>query len=212
METLKSLKNHFRIVSWLFGPHANNTITTLKLHPEPFIWWLGDHSLCLTENASCRTHHNLQSCWQIIIHYSSAILTSEKVNIILLLLLCQLLRPEEESTSTQRYIDSRTVQPRAKGAWISVEVTETIKDWVSDPGQLLHQRRISLPYHSVCVVHPNIFCFLFQRIILAWSWASTVPAAPLSRPPTTLFPTRVRSWRPCLLVCCSCLCFHCISS
>lgn len=52
------------------------------------------------------------------------------------LLLHQLLRPDEDSTSTQRYIESRTVQPRAKGAWISVDVTETIKDWVSDPGQL----------------------------------------------------------------------------
>lgn len=53
--------------------------------------------------------------------------------------LCQLLKPDEESTSTQRYIDSRTVQPKAKGAWISVEVTETIKDWVSDPGERQHQ-------------------------------------------------------------------------
>ncbi|TMS17792.1 Transforming growth factor beta-2 [Larimichthys crocea] len=44
----------------------------------------------------------------------------------------QLLKPDEESTSTQRYIDSRTVQPKAKGVWISVDVTETIKDWVSD--------------------------------------------------------------------------------
>ncbi|XP_068614454.1 transforming growth factor beta-2 proprotein-like [Brachionichthys hirsutus] len=45
----------------------------------------------------------------------------------------QLLRPDEDSTSTERYIDSRTVQLKAKGAWISVEVTETVKDWVSDP-------------------------------------------------------------------------------
>ncbi|XP_074530299.1 transforming growth factor beta-2 proprotein [Halichoeres trimaculatus] len=44
----------------------------------------------------------------------------------------QLLKPDEESTSTQRYIDSRTLQPKAKGAWISVEVTETVKDWMSD--------------------------------------------------------------------------------
>ncbi|CAG5990191.1 transforming growth factor beta-2 proprotein [Menidia menidia] len=45
----------------------------------------------------------------------------------------QLLRPDEDSTSTQRYIDARTLQLRTKGAWISVDVTETIKDWVSDP-------------------------------------------------------------------------------
>lgn len=57
------------------------------------------------------------------------------------LFVSQLLKPDEESTSTQRYIDSRTVQPKAKGAWISVEVTETIKDWVSDPGQPQHQKR-----------------------------------------------------------------------
>lgn len=44
----------------------------------------------------------------------------------------QLLKPDDESTSTQRYVDSRTVQPRAKGSWISVDVTETVKDWVSD--------------------------------------------------------------------------------
>lgn len=56
-----------------------------------------------------------------------------------LCVLYQLLRPDEESTSTQRYIDSRTVQLKAKGSWISVEVTETIKDWVSDPGQTQQQ-------------------------------------------------------------------------
>ncbi|KAM9377817.1 transforming growth factor beta-2 proprotein [Pholidichthys leucotaenia] len=59
----------------------------------------------------------------------------------------QLLKPDEESTSTQRYIDSRTVQPRAKGAWISVEVTETIKDWVSDPENNLG---LKLGVHCPC--------------------------------------------------------------
>lgn len=54
----------------------------------------------------------------------------------------QVLRPDEDSTSTQRYIDSRTVQLKSKGGWISVEVTETIKDWVSDPGQDLQQRSL----------------------------------------------------------------------
>lgn len=48
---------------------------------------------------------------------------------------CKVLRPDEDSTSTQRYIDSRTVQLKSKGGWISVELTETIKDWVSDQGQ-----------------------------------------------------------------------------
>lgn len=48
---------------------------------------------------------------------------------------CKVLRPDEDSTSTQRYVDYRTVQLKSKGGWISVEVTETIKDWVSDAGQ-----------------------------------------------------------------------------
>lgn len=47
----------------------------------------------------------------------------------------QVLRPDDDSTSTQRYIDSRTVQLKSKGGWISVEVTETVKDWLSDEGQ-----------------------------------------------------------------------------
>lgn len=74
-------------------------------------------------------------------------------------LLCQLLKPDEESISTQRYIDSRTVQPRAKGSWISVDVTETVKDWVSDPGQLLHQPDIFFMFsYHVCKVYINLCC------------------------------------------------------
>ncbi|KAM9795491.1 transforming growth factor beta-2 proprotein [Neosynchiropus ocellatus] len=59
----------------------------------------------------------------------------------------QLLKPDEDSTSTQRYIDSRTLQPRAKGSWISVDVTETVKDWVSDPENNLGLR---LGVHCPC--------------------------------------------------------------
>ncbi|KAM8909885.1 transforming growth factor beta-2 proprotein [Spinachia spinachia] len=59
----------------------------------------------------------------------------------------QLLQPDAESTSTQRYIDSRTVQPKEKGAWISVDVTETIKDWVSDPENNLG---LKLGVHCPC--------------------------------------------------------------
>ncbi|XP_034399455.1 transforming growth factor beta-2 proprotein [Cyclopterus lumpus] len=59
----------------------------------------------------------------------------------------QLLKPDEESISTQRYIDSRTVQPKEKGAWISVAVTETIKDWVSDPENNLG---LKLGVHCPC--------------------------------------------------------------
>lgn len=59
----------------------------------------------------------------------------------------QLLKPDEDSTATQRYIDSRTLQPRAKGSWISVDVTETVKDWVSDPENNLGLR---LGVHCPC--------------------------------------------------------------
>ncbi|MEQ2197046.1 hypothetical protein XENOCAPTIV_021763 [Xenoophorus captivus] len=61
--------------------------------------------------------------------------------------LYQILKPEEDSTSTQRYIDSRTVQLRGKGAWLSVDVTETIKDWVSDPENNLG---LKLGVHCPC--------------------------------------------------------------
>uniref|UniRef100_H3DHC4 Transforming growth factor beta n=1 Tax=Tetraodon nigroviridis TaxID=99883 RepID=H3DHC4_TETNG len=59
----------------------------------------------------------------------------------------QVLRPDEDSTSTQRYIDSRTVQLKSKGGWISVELTETIKDWVSDPENNLG---LKLGVHCPC--------------------------------------------------------------
>ncbi|XP_005913385.1 transforming growth factor beta-2 proprotein [Haplochromis burtoni] len=61
--------------------------------------------------------------------------------------LYQLLKPDEDSTSTQRYIDSRTVQPKAKGAWMSMEVTETVKDWVSEPENNLG---LKLGVHCPC--------------------------------------------------------------
>lgn len=63
----------------------------------------------------------------------------------------QLLRPDEKSTSTQRYIDSRTVQPKAKGSWMSVDVSETIKDWVSDPGEF----ELAFPKSF----SSNVFCY-----------------------------------------------------
>ncbi|XP_061786416.1 transforming growth factor beta-2 proprotein [Nerophis lumbriciformis] len=59
----------------------------------------------------------------------------------------QLLKPDEESTSTQRYIDSRTVQPRARGSWLSVDVTDTVKDWVSEPENNLG---LKLGVHCPC--------------------------------------------------------------
>lgn len=68
----------------------------------------------------------------------------------------QLLKPDDESTSTQRYIDSRTVQPKAKGAWVSVDVTETVKDWLSDPGQLQHDISLNPPCKSA--PSKSIYC------------------------------------------------------
>ncbi|XP_077434334.1 transforming growth factor beta-2 proprotein [Vanacampus margaritifer] len=59
----------------------------------------------------------------------------------------QLLKPDEDSTSTQRYIDSRTVQPRARGSWMSVDVTETVKDWLSEPESNLG---LKLGVHCPC--------------------------------------------------------------
>ncbi|CAL8264239.1 unnamed protein product [Lota lota] len=59
----------------------------------------------------------------------------------------QLLMPDEESISTQRYVDSRTLQPRAKGSWISVEVTETVKDWLGDTEKNLG---LKLSVHCPC--------------------------------------------------------------
>lgn len=44
----------------------------------------------------------------------------------------QVLKPVDETSPAQRYIDSRTVRPRAKGAWLSVDVTETVKDWLAN--------------------------------------------------------------------------------
>ncbi|KAK2838656.1 hypothetical protein Q7C36_013470 [Tachysurus vachellii] len=43
----------------------------------------------------------------------------------------QILKSDDITGSPHRYIDSRTVQPRAKAAWISVDVTETVKEWMA---------------------------------------------------------------------------------
>ncbi|KAL7885736.1 hypothetical protein AOLI_G00060310 [Acnodon oligacanthus] len=43
----------------------------------------------------------------------------------------QILKSDEVTGPSQRYIDSRTVQPQAKGAWLSVDVTETVKEWMA---------------------------------------------------------------------------------
>lgn len=77
-------------------------------------------------------------------------------------MLYQLLRPDEDSTSTERYIDSRTVQLKAKGAWMSVDVTETIKDWVSDPGEIQQPFSVrELPLHHQLIFVS--FCSLVRE-------------------------------------------------
>ncbi|XP_062856470.1 transforming growth factor beta-2 proprotein [Trichomycterus rosablanca] len=43
----------------------------------------------------------------------------------------QVLKSNDVTSSSHKYIDSRTVQPRAKGAWLSVDVTETVKEWMA---------------------------------------------------------------------------------
>ncbi len=47
----------------------------------------------------------------------------------------QILKSDDVRAPSQRYIDSRTVEPRAKGAWLSVDVTETVKEWMAFRGQ-----------------------------------------------------------------------------
>ncbi|XP_029627567.1 transforming growth factor beta-2 proprotein-like isoform X2 [Salmo trutta] len=55
----------------------------------------------------------------------------------------QVIKPEEATGPSQRYINSRTVRPRTKGAWLSVDVTDTVTDWLAHRGlddELLQQQ------------------------------------------------------------------------
>ena len=47
----------------------------------------------------------------------------------------QILKEDPQTGSTQRYIDSRTLHPQEKGSWMSVDVTETVKEWMAFRGQ-----------------------------------------------------------------------------
>ncbi|XP_016305705.1 transforming growth factor beta-2-like isoform X2 [Sinocyclocheilus anshuiensis] len=56
----------------------------------------------------------------------------------------QILKSDDMTAPSQRYIDSRTVEPQAKGAWLSVDVTETVKEWMAFRGiddDLIKQNR-----------------------------------------------------------------------
>lgn len=60
------------------------------------------------------------------------------------LCLWQVIKPEEATGPSQRYINSRTVRPRTKGAWLSVDVTDTVTDWLAHRGKLTSQSHGSI--------------------------------------------------------------------
>uniref|UniRef100_A0A673MWM6 Transforming growth factor beta n=1 Tax=Sinocyclocheilus rhinocerous TaxID=307959 RepID=A0A673MWM6_9TELE len=59
----------------------------------------------------------------------------------------QILKSDDVTAPSQRYIDSRTVEPQAKGAWLSVDVTETVKEWMAFRGQNLG---LKISVHCPC--------------------------------------------------------------
>ncbi|XP_069036448.1 transforming growth factor beta-2 proprotein [Lepisosteus oculatus] len=61
--------------------------------------------------------------------------------------LYQVLKSRDPSSPSQRYIDSRNLRPRAKGEWLSIDVTETVGEW------LAHRDRnqgLKLSVHCPC--------------------------------------------------------------
>uniref|UniRef100_A0A674CKN9 Transforming growth factor beta n=1 Tax=Salmo trutta TaxID=8032 RepID=A0A674CKN9_SALTR len=62
---------------------------------------------------------------------------------------------------SQRYINSRTVRPRTKGAWLSVDVTDTVTDW------LAHRERnlgLKLGVHCPCCTFvPSTNSIVFNK-------------------------------------------------
>ncbi|KAJ8331970.1 hypothetical protein SKAU_G00430490 [Synaphobranchus kaupii] len=59
----------------------------------------------------------------------------------------QLLKSRDAAAPSQRYIDSRTVRPRAKGAWLSVDITETVQEWLTHRDRNLG---LKLSVHCPC--------------------------------------------------------------
>ncbi|KAJ8405140.1 hypothetical protein AAFF_G00321310 [Aldrovandia affinis] len=59
----------------------------------------------------------------------------------------QLLKSRDATAPSQRYIDSRTVRPRAKGAWLSVDITDTVKEWLTHRDRNLG---LKLSVHCPC--------------------------------------------------------------
>ncbi|XP_014068438.1 transforming growth factor beta-2 proprotein [Salmo salar] len=73
----------------------------------------------------------------------------------------QVIKPEEATGPSQRYINSRTVRPRTKGAWLSVDVTDTVTDW------LAHRERnlgLKLGVHCPCCTFvPSTNSIVFNK-------------------------------------------------
>uniref|UniRef100_A0A4W4GE89 Transforming growth factor beta n=1 Tax=Electrophorus electricus TaxID=8005 RepID=A0A4W4GE89_ELEEL len=63
----------------------------------------------------------------------------------------RILKSDDVTAPSQRYIDSRTVQPQAKGAWLSVDVTETLKEWMAFQGQKVHE---ATPHQQTILIIP----------------------------------------------------------
>ncbi|XP_066575192.1 transforming growth factor beta-2 proprotein [Amia ocellicauda] len=61
--------------------------------------------------------------------------------------LYQILKSRDQAAPSQRYIDSRNVRPRAKGEWLSIDITETVNDWLSHKDRNLG---LKLSVHCPC--------------------------------------------------------------
>uniref|UniRef100_A0A4W4GE55 Transforming growth factor beta n=1 Tax=Electrophorus electricus TaxID=8005 RepID=A0A4W4GE55_ELEEL len=73
----------------------------------------------------------------------------------------QILKSDDVTAPSQRYIDSRTVQPQAKGAWLSVDVTETLKEWMAFQEKNLG---LKLSVHCPCCTFvPSTNNILFNK-------------------------------------------------
>lgn len=61
--------------------------------------------------------------------------------------LYQILKARDPAAPSQRYIDSRNVRPRSKGAWLSFDVTDTLREWLSHRGRNLG---LKISVHCPC--------------------------------------------------------------
>ncbi|XP_041094021.1 transforming growth factor beta-2 proprotein [Polyodon spathula] len=61
--------------------------------------------------------------------------------------LYQILKARDPAAPSQRYIDSRNVRPRSKGEWLSFDVTDTVREWLSHKGRNLG---LKISVHCPC--------------------------------------------------------------